>query len=296
MPQSQYYCPLDECKDWLKTEVAPGNTLSVDDKRLLKASRAVSRRVDNTFAARRPLFQPYSETRLINVSPYLINQWLGTLALPGWLLDFDDTLVTVNGVSVDVEAYPDDAMPPFRQIRLTDCDGDWYAVCGLTCCSAPLQVSVPGIWGFHREGTGGWEAVDTLAAQINAGVTTLTVADVDGADASGMTPRISPGDLLWIDNNAGAPEYLEVISTNLTTNVVTVQRGMNGTSPDGHALAEPVYRWNVEEPVKVAVARQAALMYARRGAYVAAASQGTSEQTYPADWLSEVVATMEEYA
>jgi hypothetical protein len=92
------------------------------------------------------------------------------------------------------------------------------------------------------------------------------------------------------------PEYLEVVSTHLSTNTVTVRRGMNGTAADGHSEDTPVYRWNVEDPVKTAVARQAGLMYARRGAYTTVEVQGMSEIRYPNDWLREVVDMLAEYA
>jgi hypothetical protein len=299
--QSQYYCSLDFAKELLNTTIASGNTLSAEDKRLLSAIRTVSRRVDNAFQSRRPLFQPYSEARHIFISPFRINRSLGTLDLRDWALAIDDTLVSVNGVQMDVEAYPDVQQPPFRQIRLTACDDDWYTPCGLDdCCSDPLQAEVPAVWGFHRDYLdSAWEAIDALAAQINDAVTTITVSDADGADASGMTPRISPGDLLRIDNTSGAPEFVEVVSANYTTNVITLRRGVNGTAADGHALAAVVYRWNVEEPIKTAVARQAGLMYARRGVYntvEAGGSAGVVEIRFPNDWLRDAFAMMAEYA
>lgn len=299
MSQSQYYCSLDAVKDVLETRLTPGDALTADDKRLLDNIRTVSRRVDNAFASQRPLFQPYIETRKIPVSPYRINRWTGTLDLGRWLLALNGT-VSVNGTDVtDVEAYPDASQPPFRALRLTNDALDWYSYCDDSDPTAPLQVSVPGIWGFHREGLGAWRAVDALAATINSGATSITVADVDGADEYGMTPRLSPGDLLRIDNDTGTPEYLEVISTNRTTDAVPVRRGVNGTTPDGHSETTTVYRWQVEEPVRYAVARQAALMYSRRGKFntvEAAGAAGVVEIRYPSDWLSEVTAMLSEYA
>lgn len=295
MAQSAYYCSLHYCKEFLKTEIATGNSLSVDEKRLMQIIRTVSRRIDNLFSSRRPLFQPTNETRKQAISPYKINAALGTLETPGWLLDLDGT-VSVNGASVTVEEYPDANLPPFRQIRLTSADDDWYSVCTSASDDDPLQASIAGVWGFHRDYAEAWEAVDALGATINAGATTFTVADADGADTYGMTPRISPGDLLRIDNDTGTAEYVEVVSVNYTTNTITARRGINGTTADGHSEDAVVYRWNVEEPVKTAVARQAGLVYARRGAYTTMETQGMSEVRYPADWLYEVMGMMQEYA
>lgn len=297
MSQSQYYCSLDYCKEFVKTEVPTGNTLSADDKRLLIAIRTVSRRIDSVFKSRRPLFQPYIESRKVVINGFNVNSRLGTLALPSWALYIYDTLVGVNGVQVDVEAYPNVNQPPFQIIRLTDPDDDWYSPCGLTDCTSPLQAEIPAIWGYHRDyDDSAWEPVDALAATIDDVVTSFTVANAAGADASGMTPRISAGDLLWMDNDSSDPEYMEVVSVNYSTNVVTVRRGVNGTGADAHSETVAVYRWNVEDPVKTAVARQAGLIYARRGAYTTMEVQGMSEVRYPPDWLREVVDMMQEYA
>ena len=299
MSQSLYYASLDYIKEVLSTTITPGTTLGTEDKRLLERCRLVSRRIDNNFASQRPLFQPYKETRKITVSPYRINRVLGTLDLGAYLLALDGT-ISVNGTDVtSVEVYPDSTMPPFRTLRLTDDALDWYSYCNGTDATTPLQVSVPGIWGFHRDYANAWLAVDALGATINAGATTLTVADADGADAYGMTPRLSPGDLIRIDNDTGTAEYMEIVSINATTNTLIVRRGVNGTTADGHSETATVYRWQVEDPVRYAVARQAALAYARRGAFntvEAGGAAGMIEVRFPSDWLHEVLSMMSEYA
>jgi hypothetical protein len=243
-------------------------------------------RVDNAFASKRPYFGPWQETRKPPVSPYRINSGLGTFDFGGFLLALaGDT--SVNGTTVAVETYPDSSMSPFQQIRLTETCTDWYAYCS----DAPLQVSIPGIWGFNRDYENAWLQVDTLKLAIgDTVIKTFTVNDVAGPDDYGQTPAISAGDLLRIDD-----EYLEVISTDNGTDIVTMRRHANGSTAAEHVVDTPVYRWQTEEPVKYAVARQVGLMYSRRGAYVTVETNGLSEVRYPSDWLSEVKAILAEY-
>ena len=283
------YTSLGYIKEWIKTDVATGNTLSADDMRLLQAARTVSRRIDNAFASRRPMFAPWNETRKLPLDGLHVNSMQGTFRLDGYLLALTSTSVNGNAVS-NVEGYPDSTMPPFPFLRNTNCCTGWYGYCG-DCC-APYQVSVTGVWGFHRDYAAAWMAVDALAAAIvSTSATTFTVADADGGDAYGITPRISAGDLLKVDD-----EYMEVTVVNYATNVVTVIRGVNGSTAATHLIAAVVSRWEVETPVKHAVARQVGLMYSRRGAYTTMEVQGMSEVRYPNDWLGEVMGMLNGYA
>lgn len=284
------YATLDYIKAWLKTEIAATNTLSDDDRRLLQASRVVSRRIDGLFASlRRPLFAPWIETRNFPLDGTRINSWQGTFSINGYLLAL--TSLSVAGTVVTgVEGYPDSTMPPFPYLRLTDCCNGWYGFCS-DCCD-PQQVSISGVWGFSGDFAHAWSQVDVLAAAITtATATTLTVADVDGEDAYGIIPRISAGNLLKVED-----EYLEVTATNPSNQTVTVIRGAHGSTAAAHVISTPVYRWDVEPAVQHAVARQVGLMYSRRGAYTTMEVQGMSEVRYPSDWLAEVYATMQGYA
>src|SRR5690606_35601661 len=128
-----------------------------------------------------------------------------------------NTSLTIN---TDVEAWPD-TTAPIRTLRLTSLERSWYRDAAANCDGTPLTVTLGGIFGIHRDYTNAWSSVDTLAAAIiSTTSTTFTVADVDGADEYGLTPRVSPGHLVRIDD-----EIMEVTATNTTTNVVTVRRG-----------------------------------------------------------------------
>lgn len=259
---------------------------SISEDKLMSNLRTVSRRVDALFNSRRPLFLPYKETRKFALSAQRVNSALGTFQLDGYLLALTTLTVAGNAVT-DVEAYPDSTMPPFNLLRLTDCCTGWYGFCA--ACNTPQQVAVDGIWGFSTDYANAWLAVDALAAAITTTTaTTFTVASASGDDAYGQPYRISAGHLVKVDD-----EYMEVVS--VSSNTVTVVRGANGTTAAAHLISAVVYRWEVEEPVKRAVARQAGLLYARFGAYTTMELQAMGEIRYPSDWLSEVMGTLQGY-
>lgn len=70
--------------------------------------------------------------------------------------------------------------------------------------------------------------LDTIA-------TSFTATDVDGSDGTGNSPRIAAGDVLRINN-----EYLRVVATNTSTNVVTVARAALGTIASAHAEGDAI--------------------------------------------------------
>lgn len=265
--------------------------------KIMSDLRVVSRRVDREFNARRPLFAPYIETRRIRITSDIVNSRDGTLlvAPQGSLLALagataGDTTLTVG---THIEGWPDSAYPPFPYLRLTAAaSSGWYDYC--TTDGDPLFAEITGVWGMHRDYASAWMHVDDLQADISASASTLTVANAAGVDAYGVTPRFSPGNLLRIDD-----EFLEVIG--ISTNTLTVRRGVNGSTAAAHTGAvgtggANISTWQVEEPVRRAVARQTAMLYARRGAYTSVEVNGMSEVRFPSDWLSEVRATLADYA
>ena len=270
-----------------------GNTLTAADRLKLQGNlRVATKRVNERFRAIHPpflpAFEPWKATRKYPVEADHIQSGNNTFHLDDWLLALSGTIGVAGTNITAVETYPDSNYPPFKLLRMTDWSQSWYDFCDST--GAPLQLSVPGTWGFNRDYANAWLAVDALAAGINASVTSLTVADVDGDDPNGIPVRISPGHLLKIDD-----EYLEVASTNTGTNTVTVKRGVNGTTAADHLIAAAVYRWQVEEDIQRAVARQSGLMFSRFGAYTTVEVQGMSEVRFPNDWLHEALAIMDAY-
>ena len=280
MPLS--YASLAEMKDELK---AVGN---VDDVKLLNNGRQASARIDRLFRSLVPFFFPTIKNLPVPVTSTAVNSTAGTLSIPANLLAL--TSLTAGDVAVTaVEVYPPYTSPS-RALRLTaDCHDTWYSY--QPCCGKPLLAVINGIFGFHRDYANAWLKVDDLAAAITTTTAlTFTVADVDGADAYGRTPRISAGNLLRIDT-----EFFEVISTNSGSNTVTVRRGANGSTAATHLIGADVEVWQVEEPIKRAVARQASFMYARKGTYESAMITDLGMIQFPADLLSEVYGVVQGY-
>lgn len=125
------------------------------------------------------------------------------------------------------------------------------------------QILVTALWGYHEDYRGAW--IDTLEVvpqgafssgfsdgfngvlentSITATQTTIQMEDVDGDDVTGM-PRLEAGMMLRIDD-----ELLEVTDADATTNVITVVRGINGSTATTHTAGVPVYRWDVHQEVR----------------------------------------------
>lgn len=279
-----YYCTLDEAKDELK---ASG---TIDDNKLLRFIRQVSRRIDKIMGNRagRPYFAPYLEARKFRMDGRHLDSYRNTLLLRGAPPLLSITSVTADGTDVSsvVEGYPQ-GDPFFRLIRITSSGDPWASYIN---SDDPPYAVVTGVWGYHSDYANAWLAVDALAAGQAAGDSNLTVADVDGADPYGITPRISVGALLKLDS-----EFELVTATNTSTNVVTITRGQQGTTAAAHALAADVAVFQVEDPIRRVVARQAALMYARIGAFQVETVDGVGAVSYPQDLLHELEATLTEY-
>jgi len=269
----------------------------VDERAFLFYSRVVSRRIDAIMASKRPFFAPYIETRKRRAVSVAINSTERTFT-------FDSALLELSGVSVNdsaltvpsqVYGYPDADMPPFNALQLADYAASWYSVCS-GCNGAALPViSISGTWGYHRDYENAWVAVDVLQANINDSVTSIEVADIDGIDKYGFTPRISAGNLIKIGN-----EMMEVTATYPEADDpdadddVTVIRGVNGSTAAAHAQNDVVYVWYPEWQIRSVTARQAALMYARRGGYNAV-TPGDGNTTYPPDLLQELLGVLQDY-
>jgi hypothetical protein len=119
-------------------------------------------------------------------------------------------------------------------------------------------VKIEGVLGWHRDYAAAWEASgDTVqdASGLTASATSITVTDADGADAAGLTPRFSVGNLLKVES-----ELLEVTAVVAsTTNKLTVVRGVNGSTGATHAKGTAISVWRPDD-----LAHQAALIQAIR--------------------------------
>jgi len=145
---------------------------------------------------------------------------------------------------------------PYNRLVM-DTDGD---VPILLFSGTPQQANaITGIWGFHEDWGNAFDTVDTLAADMTASATSMTVNDADGADLDGITPRFKIQQTIQIGS-----EHLYATAVNVTTNVLTVRRGVNGTTAAVHATDDDVKVFRPVEDVGRAVKRLAAWLYAQR--------------------------------
>lgn len=281
-----YYASLADIKAAIDT------TKDTQNDKLMRRCATVSRRVDKLMGGPDVMFfAPVVDTVRILVEPQRINTNLGIFKLDGWWLELSgvtlgNTALTLN---TQVVANPPSTVP-FREIRLADYSLTWYDRTSLST-PEPLFVTVSGIRGYRRRNATRWLKVDDLAADINASVTTLTVADVDGDDPRGEAPRLSRGHLIRIGT-----EFMTVLDTNTTSNVVTVERGVNGSTAAAHVTGDDVEVWQVEDDVRYEVARQVGLMTARQTAYdVRQIDELGGSISYPTDLLNALKSTLQGY-
>ena len=287
-----WYATLDDAKSMMRAGSSSDTVGDVIVKSLLQM---ISRRIDRLFPthspAQAPFFAPFIETREFPLRFSDVNSWERTWRIGDPLLAL--TAVTVGTdaliLNSDVKAWPP-LTTPLRKLILASGTTQWYSYNDSN--DDPLRVIVAGTWGWHHDWANAWLSVDTVQNNpLTAGGTSLTLADVDGADPYGRTPRISAGNLLKIEN-----EYLEVSATDTAGNTATVRRGVNGSTAAAHVQTTAVSVFQVEDDLRHVVARQAGAIYARRGAYEQVEISGIGLTQYPPDLLSELKAVLTGYA
>jgi hypothetical protein len=274
----------------VKGELLAENT--TDDKDVMRLIRQFSRRIDTMFMSNVALFAPFIATRKVGLGWHNINSGDRSLFLRT-LKGVITPLLTLTGaafggnslvVGTTVQAYPDSDSPYFQIQLIGDAWSSWYSA----YCSGvwgTQNATVTGVWGYNADYANAWLAVDavTTTAITTTTATTFTVADVDGDNPLGESPRISAGNIIQIGT-----EWMDVIATNITTNTVTVRRGVNGSTAATHAIADVVSVYLVDENIRRAVTRQVAFLYARKGAFDTVRISDFSTVTFPKDILDEV--------
>lgn len=285
------YCTLADVRAELKA------VSTTEDNALLTYIEQVSRRIDLEMGSEfAPFFAPYTEARQYLVTPDRVNSLFNTFL-------FVDPLLTLTAVSLgataltlstQVEAQALKPGHPYQRLWLKSKALTWYDCnCGASWPYEPLYVTITGVWGHHPRYANAYTSVDTITTVggINASVTSFTVVDVDGARPNGITPRLSAGNVILVDD-----ELMHVSATNTTTNTVTVQRGVNGTAAAAHAQGTAVEVYSVDTTIQRVTARQAALLYARRGAFEVTSITDVGVTSYPQDLLTEMRAALQQFA
>lgn len=226
----------------LRARLGLAVTETADDTRLLNALQAAATQIERA-AGRR--FCPRSAA--------LQHNFISSLEL---LLDDDlltlTSLTNADGSAIsltDVIPVPDEA--PYGVLRLSGSSAFIWTL-------SPIQtITVTGIWGWHDRPAEMWRGADVVQNNpLTSAATTMTVTDADGADAENEIPRFQVGHLLKIDS-----EYLRVLGVNTVSNILTVQRAVNGTAAASHNLNAVIYTYQPPGDVNQLALRWAAWLY-----------------------------------
>lgn len=278
------YCSLAEARLELKA------VSTASDDQLMDYISKVCARIDGIMSPRRrrPYFEPYQERRSFRMDGFHISSldeafWFREPLLALTSLVADGTTVTSL-----LEAFPQDERP-ILAYRFLTAGGDWYSYC--TSDRVTKYAAITGLWGWHSDYSNAWQSVDALTAAINASVTTIAVSNTAGDDLDGLPNRISRGHLLQIGSSA---EIMYVSDVPNATSA-TIKRGVNGTTAEAHSNADAVKVFKPELNIRRVVSRQAAMLYARQGAFQVEQMDGIGTVSYPQDLLSELKNVLTDY-
>lgn len=166
------------------------------------------------------------------------------------------------------------------------------------------KIKVWGVWGARSYGTdypSGWtDTLQTITTSggISSTATQFTVTDVDGTNALGYKPAISPGNVFQLGdsttNDQTQYEWLRCVAVDRETNVVTVARGVNGSQARAWDQGTSILAWEVQPEINRAAYRWLGYWYSRRGAYEAVKTDLAQGKTmiYPSDAPTEILNTV----
>jgi hypothetical protein len=215
---------------------------------------------------------------------------------PAWLLLKDDllalhTLTNGDGSAISPTLYHlHPSTVPVKSIILLDRTQAVFTHDGDPTDAITLDAT----WGFHLDWSNAWASSgDTVQNNpLSSSATTITVTDADAPEATGYGQRFAPGQLIRIEN-----EYLHVLAVNTTTNVLTVRRGVNGTTAASHAQNTAIDRYHPPEDIRQVCLRVATWLYKQPDAGFALASGGLRTQVIvPAALPADVQQILAPYA
>ena len=271
--QKPLYATLDD----LNREITQLNSadskdrVGIDPSHGLTLLDTVSRRCDLILSPHREVwFGPVQETRRVKVNStnYSAKSRRVTLSTP---------LLELMELTYGSSDWADGA-------TLDDPQTIYLGTgCSIADTLSTTRLEVEGLWGIPDDPNDPWPLTGVaLSGDIN---TTVTELPVDSSALLGLLGNyvFAPGRILEIDD-----EILMVVSRDVEANVVRVLRGQLGTTSAIHTTGDAVRYWAHPAELTQMVARQAALLYVRRGAFQAELVDGIGITTYPQDLLSSL--------
>lgn len=225
-------------------------TVTTDDPELRNAVHAASS-LAHGYTHR--WFVPFVQTRTYDA----IGDHIGA-----YYLDLDTDLLELttltNGDSAAIASSiyllrPSNVTPKNRiELRLSGFTSfryntDWQAA-----------ISVDGIWGYHDDYTNAWGSTgQTLASGINSSATTFDVTSAAASVDDQYRTAFEVLGYLKIEN-----EMLQI--TNISTDTLTVLRGVNGTTAASHSSGVAIKNYRQIPEIESAVGSLAAWLYRNR--------------------------------
>ena len=139
--------------------------------------------------------------------------------------------------------------------------------------------SITAFWGYHNDWANAWASVDTVQdAPLTASATVVTVADADGEDENGLTPRFRPQQLIRFGTGTSA-EYSFNNAVNPDADTLTVQRGVNGTTAAQQANGTAIFVFRPQPDIVLAMLVLATYSYRRKGTIGSIEDRGMASST-----------------
>lgn len=291
---ADWLCTLTQAKAELK--VADGD--QTNDVWVADNIPLVSTRINNWTRQR---YVPYIQTQYYDAFGPHIDDVYRKLDLGRSILE-PTTVVDTFGHSLvlgtDYILKPTDG--PWMQMQLTSLTTYGWSYgfgFGTYFWIAPGQflnkIQVTGTWGYRTNYPDeGWtDSTQRLTNAIDATQGTLAVANVSAMNEAGEIPCLDVGHLLKVET-----EWMQTLAVNTTTNVLTVQRGVNGSTAAAHLAGIAVETWSVQPEIRRACSRWLGYWYTRRGAFETVKNDLAQGRViiYPDDAPAEVVHILEQ--
>jgi hypothetical protein len=228
-------------------------------------------------------FVPYKATReykfrnVLEARRLITNRGRYTLYLDEDLLV--PSSVTWDGTLLSASYYDE---YPYNELPYTALDFDWGNVPSISDTFG-AGISVVGTWGYHTNLQQAYTLTGQTGTFANSTATSVTVSD-DTPFETYMYIRLEN-------------ELMLITSINRTTNVLTVQRGVNGTTAEAHTSAG-IEIYNPVADVKLAVTRCVAWGYNNRNdlGNVINFADGTSVVQGIAPFIRNILSNLSSYS
>jgi hypothetical protein len=233
------YATLAEYKSYVTSRGQTATTDTTDDAVIDSLLESASRYIDSETGR---VFYPYIQARYFDVPQ---SREL--------LLDEDllEVITLTNGDSTTMSASEYDFVPkniyPAYGLKIKDISS--YMWQSNAQGSLENAVSVLAIWGYRQKyNVGAWKAGGTLGAAIATTSATSATMSAGHTLLTGQTWRI--------DN--------EILTGSVSSNTLTIERAINGSTATAHDNGTTVYYWQPEAGAKNAVLEIANSAYHRR--------------------------------